>query len=395
MEPTERIALVHDHLMQRGGAERVALVLARAFPKAPLFTSFYDPASTYPGFEQVDVRPMRALNAVPALRRNFRAAMPLLPAAFSALRPKADVTICSSSGWSHGVRPTGRKIVYYHAAARWLYQSERYLGQIAPRDRDRAALSRSPLDRLTAVKAAGRSILARTALRSLEAPLRSWDRRAALAADRYLANSSATAASLADIYGIDAEVLHPPPGLSPEGASRQVEGIESGFWLCVSRLLPYKNIDVVLRAAALHGDRPVVVAGIGPDTARLSQLARAEDRLLGRVEDSQLRWLYENCCALVSASYEDFGLTPLEAASFGKPSAVLRFGGFLDTVIDGKTGVLFDQVLPEAVEEAMGSVLRLASSVGIEEALRRHAGAFSEGSFCQRMVEVATEERAR
>ena len=123
------IALVHDYLTQRGGAERVALSLTRAFPGAPLHTSLYEPAATFPAFAAVDVRPL-PLNRLGPLRRNHRLALPLLAPAFSRLRVDADVVICSSSGWAHGARVTGRKIVYCHTPARWLYQPGRYLRAI-------------------------------------------------------------------------------------------------------------------------------------------------------------------------------------------------------------------------------------------------------------------------
>src|SRR5437588_3963985 len=119
-----RIALVHDYLTQRGGAERVVLAMTRAFPGAPLYTSLYDPAGTFPEFANVDVRRL-SLDSVPLLRRHHRLALGVLAPAFSRLRVHADVAVCSSSGWAHGAHVTGRKIVYCHAPARWLYQPDR------------------------------------------------------------------------------------------------------------------------------------------------------------------------------------------------------------------------------------------------------------------------------
>src|SRR5262249_31471914 len=120
------VALVHDYLTQRGGAERVVLSLTRAFPCAPVYTSLYDLGRTFPEFDAVDLRPL-PLHRVAPLRRHHRSALPVLAPAFSSLRVDADVVVCSSSGWGHGVRARGRKIVYCHTPARWLYQRERYL----------------------------------------------------------------------------------------------------------------------------------------------------------------------------------------------------------------------------------------------------------------------------
>src|SRR5215212_2416467 len=127
MKDRPRVALVHDYLTQLGGAERVVLEMARAFPEAPLYTSVYAPDRTYPGFRDVDVR-TSLLDRVPLFRAHHRAAFPLLAPAFSTMRVDADVVLCSSSGWAHGVRTRAPKIVYCHAVARWLSQRDRYLG---------------------------------------------------------------------------------------------------------------------------------------------------------------------------------------------------------------------------------------------------------------------------
>ena len=123
-------ALVHDYLTQRGGAERVVLSLARAFPDSPVFTSLFEPDHTFPEFKQLDIRPAQ-LNRLAFLRRRHRVALPLLATTFSRLNIPADVAICSSSGWAHGAHVEGRNIVYCHAPARWLYQPDRYFGRRA------------------------------------------------------------------------------------------------------------------------------------------------------------------------------------------------------------------------------------------------------------------------
>jgi hypothetical protein len=138
------------------------LAIARAYPDAPIYTSLFDPDTTYPEFSDLDVRPA-ALNHVALLRGRHRLALPVLAPTFSAMRVDADVAICSSSGWAHGARVSGRKIVYCHAPARWLYQSDRYF--------------------------AGRGATTTTSFRVLAPILAAWDRRAAASADVYLANS--------------------------------------------------------------------------------------------------------------------------------------------------------------------------------------------------------------
>jgi glycosyltransferase involved in cell wall biosynthesis len=358
------VALAHDYLTQRGGAERVVVSLARAFPDAPIFTSLYHAAGTFDELASCDIRPS-ALDRVGVLRRRHRLALPLLSSSFSATRIEADVTICSSSGWAHGVRTRGRKVVYCHAPARWLYQRERYVAQ------------------------AGRG--ARVAMSAMASPLRAWDQRAAHGASRYLANSSWIAALIAETYGLESEVVHPPVSIDVSGTRRPPPGLDPGFALCVSRLLPYKNVDAVAGAFGRLRDERLVVVGDGPDRERLASLSGSNVHYFGFATDDELRWLYANARCLVTASYEDFGLTPLEAAAFGTPTAALRFGGFLDTIREGQTGVYFDAPDPAqiaaAIKELMGTAWDPSDLV-------RHVERFSEARFIARMREIATEELA-
>jgi glycosyltransferase involved in cell wall biosynthesis len=357
------VAIAHDYLTQRGGAERVVVSMLRAFPDAPVHTTLYEPSLTFSEFADADVHPS-VLNRVGLLRRNHRLAFPLLAPTVGGMQVDADVVLCSTSGWAHGVQSDGAKVVYCHSPARWLYQTDRYV-------------ARMPLG-------------ARPAIAALGSPLRRWDRRSARTASRYLVNSTHVARSVQDVYGLDAEVLPPPPALTPDGEVEPVAGLEPGFFLCVSRLLPYKNVDSVVAAFRSLRQRLVVV-GDGPDRERLSQLAGPNVRLLGSVDDARLRWLYANATALVAASYEDFGLTPLEAASFGKPVAVLRYGGFMDTVAEGATGVFFDRPDPTEIAAAVAVT---AGTPWDTAALRAHAERFAEARFVSRLQEVVREAAA-
>ena len=350
-----KVALVHDYLTQRGGAERVVLALTRAFPEAPLFTSLYDPGGTFPEFGGLDVRTL-PVNRLAPLRRHHRAALPLLASSFSHLRISADVVICSSSGWAHGAHVEGRKIVYCHTPARWLYQADRYLRGRARPVHAAAGLLRSRLER--------------------------WDKRAAASADSYLANSTVVAERIRSLYGLEAEVVPPPPAITPEGPIEALAGVEPGFVLCVSRLLPYKNVDAIVNAFVALPDERLVVAGTGPQEQELRAAAGTNVTFAGRVGDAELRWLYASCRALVAATHEDFGLTPLEAAGFGKPTAALRFGGFLDTVEEGGTGVFFEEPTAEAITAGVRELL--ATSWSAETAVSS-AARFSEARFAERL----------
>lgn len=365
MSARRPLALVHDYLTQRGGAERVVLELAEAHPSAPVYTSLFEPGETFPEFAGLDVRTL-PLDRLRMLRAHHRLALPFLAPSFTRLVVDAEVVVCSSSGWAHGARVEGRKVVYCHTPARWLYQRDRYLRGSGP--------------------------VAGLALDALAPALRRWDRRAAASADRYVVNSREVRRRCAELYGVDAEVIPPPVSIDAGGETEPVDGVSPGFLLCVSRLLPYKNVDVVCRAFERMPGRRLVVVGIGPLGERLAGSAPPNVRFLGRVSDAALRWLYTESAGLVAPSYEDFGLTPVEAAGFGRPTAALRFGGYLDTVVEGHTGVFFDDPTPAAVESAVEA---LCDREWDTAALREHATLFSPERFLQRMDALIAEERSR
>lgn len=357
-----RVAIAHDYLTQRGGAERVVLSMMKAFPDAPVHTAFFQPSDTFPAFADAEIRTL-ALNRIEVLRRHHRLAFPLLAPAFAAHKVDADVVLCSSSGWAHGVRTTGRKVVYCYSPARWLYQGQRYLGD--------------------------RRSSARYALGAVRPALVRWDRRQARSACSYITLSTVVRERIRESYGIDAEVLPPPHTIDVTGPQRLPTGIEPGFLLCVSRLLAYKNVDAVVTAFRQLPRERLVVVGTGPERQRLRQLAGTNVRFLGAVDDDGLRALYDTCRAVVSASYEDYGLTPLEAAAFGKPSVVLRGGGFLDTVVEDGTGVFFDAPEPSQIAGAVRVLLTASWPVGD---LHAHADRYDEARFIRRLREVVYAE---
>jgi glycosyltransferase involved in cell wall biosynthesis len=192
-------------------------------------------------------------------------------------------------------------------------------------------------------------------------------------------------------YGLEAEVLPPPPALTPDGPEREVLGLEPGYFLCIARLLPYKNVQVIAEAVGLVPGARLVIVGDGSARSDIESIAGPNVRFLGQVDDATLRWLYRNSLALVSASFEDYGLTPLEAACFGRPSVVLRSGGFLDTVVDGLTGTFFDAAVVDHVARAMKIA---AKQTWDEDELQAHAEKFSEASFKRRIREIIAEEVA-
>jgi glycosyltransferase involved in cell wall biosynthesis len=363
------VALAHDYLTQLGGAERVVLALSRAFPGAPLHTTVHESGTTYAELDGLDVH-TTPLQRVGPFRRNPRLALPLLAPAAGHHRIDADVTVCNTTGWAHGMPVTGAKVVYAHNTPRWLYQRDEYLANL-PRW---YGWGLTPLHR----------------------PLLRWDRRAAASADEVVAGSVVARERIRRNWGRDAEVVYPPPGLAADGERQAVDAVEPGYLLTVARLLPYKRVDVVVDAVAARPGSRLVVVGDGPDRERLAarvSSAGASDRIrfLTEVSDPGLRWLYENAAALVTAAQEDFGLTPLEAMGFGTPVVAIDAGGFRETVVDEVTGLLF--ATPDAV--SLGRSLDRASSADWPKAeLVARAEAFSEASFAARFHEIVASVRA-
>jgi glycosyltransferase involved in cell wall biosynthesis len=359
-----RVAIVHDYLTQRGGAERVVLAMHRAFPDAPIYTSLYHPDGTFPEFSELDVRPS-VLQRIPALSAHHRLGLPLYATTFSRMRVDADVVLCSSSGWAHGVSATGPKVVYCYNPPRWVYQQDQYLRPGPSLARVAAPLARRPLAAL--------------------------DRKAAATAVTYLTSSSVVADRIRSAYRVDATVLPPPPAITPSTTvPTAVPGIDPGYLLVVSRLLPYKNLDAIVHAMALMKGERLVLVGEGPERDRLASQAGTNVAFLGRRTDAELAWLYTNASALVAASREDFGLTPLEAAGFGTPSLVLRWGGFLDTMTDA-TAEFFEQPSPEAIERAVGHMRDRSWN---SNAIQEHASAFDEGRFVTELRRVVGDVRS-
>ncbi len=270
--------------------------------------------------------------------------------------------MCSSSGWAHGVSAAHTKLVYFHAPARWLYSSDEFFATASTKTR-----------------------IAGAALRPL---LLRWDRRAVRSVDRFLANSTETRERLRRAYGVEAEILTPPTMIDPSAARHPVAGIEPGYVLCVARFVAYKNADAVVRAFATRRDDRLVVVGSGPEEDRLRAIAPANVTFVGVIGDTELRWLYANARTVVSAAFEDFGLTLLEAASFGRPVAALRWGGHLDSVVEGATGVFFERPEARFVAEALDVV---DATPWDENVIIAHARRFAVGAFVRRLRDIASE----
>ncbi len=362
-----KVAIAHDYLTQRGGAERVVLAMLRTFPEATIYTTVYDPDGTFPEFRQARIS-TTPLGRIPLLRRDHRVGLPLYPHAVgSAPVIEADVLLCSTTGFAHGFRTTGRKLVYCHSPARFIYLADEYLG---PRAR------RGPLG---------------LALKALHPYLRAWDQRAAASADSYLANSTVVSQRIRDVYGITAEVIPAPPALSTAVEPAPVDHLvahDSGHHLIVSRLLPYKNVHHAVNAFGDLPEERLVIVGTGPMSAELDRISPPNVTILRGISDGELATLYRGAKALIAPSYEDYGLTPLEAGVFGTPTLALRAGGYLDTVREGVSGSFFDEPTSHAIRDA---VVANSSRRWDRGAVERHVAQFAEPRFASTLRQKVNE----
>lgn len=346
---TNSVALVHDYLNQPGGAERVVLELSRIWPGAAIYTSLYRPYSTLPNFSgrKIHTSPLDRL----PVDGSFRALLPLYPLAFRSFgKLDEDVVISSSSGWAHAVKtlPSTLHIVYCHTPARWLYGGE-YLGE-----------------------SRGQALL-----RPLGPLLRRWDRAAASRPDLYVANSVTVQARIKALYGRDAPVIYPPVEVERFTPSPRGERL-----LVVSRLLPYKRVDVVVKAATKAGIGLDIV-GAGPALQDLRNDAGPTVCFHGKIDDEAVTQLMEGCRALCVSAEEDFGITPVEAMASGKPVVAFGAGGALETVEDGLTGIFFRR---HETDDMLSAIERCDQLDTDPEHIAERARRFSCEAFRARML---------
>lgn len=363
-----RVALVHDYLIQAGGAERVVAALHRIFPGAPIFTTIADPDLTdamLPGAE-IHTSWMQRL---PGLKRHFRKYVLLYPSAIERLDLGGyDLVISSSSAFAKGVitDPGAIHICYCHTPMRFGWNAKRY----AERE-DWGPIVRRLLPMITE-------------------RLRRWDLETANRPTLYLANSTVVAGRIASAYHRSARVVYPPV----ETERVPPAGEPGEHFLVVARLISYKRIDLAVEAFTRMA-KPLLVVGDGPARRALERIAGPTVRFLGRLPDQEVARHYANCRGLIFPGEEDFGIVPLEANAAGRPVVAYEAGGALDTVVDGQTGVFFPTQTVEALCQA---VRECESRVWRAGQLRRHAEGFSEEVFRTRIGEVVRSvlgERAR
>jgi len=361
-----KIAIVHDYLNQAGGAERVVGTLHTMFPGAPIFTTILDRSSLWDVLRDADIR-TSWMQKLPLLKRHFKAYLLFYPGAIERFDLREyDLVISSSSAFGKAAitRPGALHICYCHTPMRFVWDYERYM------EREQYG---SPV----------RAILVPVLRR-----FRTWDVKTASRPDLYVANSTVVADRIHRFYGRDSVIVPPPVAVQRFTPVTHVED----FYLIVSRLNPYKRVDLVVKAFNDLGHKLVII-GDGPDRAVLEKMARPNISFLGRLPDPDVADYYARCKALLFPGDEDFGIVPLEANAAGRPVIAYKAGGALDTVQDGKTGIFFGELTPESLSAA---VRRSEDTVWDSAAIRLHAEEYAEPRFRERfmrLVEDTVEKR--
>ncbi len=358
-----RVMLAHDWLTGMRGGERVLETIGTAFPEAPIYTLIYRPDRVSPAIRRHPVT-VSWLQRLPGIGRYYRYALPLFPGAIERLRPvAAGLLISTSHCVAKGLRPPpgARHLCYCFTPMRyaWMFWEE-YFGAHPVR------------------RAAAAPVLRR---------LRAWDRAASERVDRFVALSQTVRERIRRFYGREADVVYPPvrtdywtPGgadSDPAAGGTPPLPTPGSYDLVVSALVPYKRIDLAVRAYTRLGF-PLSIVGTGPEYARLRRLAGPTIAFLGRCPDDALRRLYRGCRLLVFPGEEDFGLVPVEAQACGRPVVAFGRGGARETVDPGRTGVLFAEQTEASLLDAVDAA---AAAAWDTAAIRAQAERFGEAAF--------------
>lgn len=312
-----KIALVHDDLVQWGGAERVLEVLSELFPEAPIYTIVYDKDNEILKEKFNSKKIITSfIQKIPGWKKIYKPSFFLHPIAFEQFDfTEFDIVISQTTRFAKSIitKPETKHVCFCHTPPRflWGFSGEKkhwYFNYF-----------------------------------------RKYDKVSSYRVDNWIAGSKNAQNRIKDIYGFDSKVIYP---FVDEERFKDVKSFDGGYLLVVSRLNAYKKVDLVIKAA----DKlriPLKIVGVGPEMGNLQKIAGNNVEFLGRQNEKMLTFIMSGCKALVIAGEEDFGLTSLEAQALGKPVIAFKKGGAVETVIEGQTGYLFEEQTIESLVESL------------------------------------------
>ena len=356
-----KVALVHDHLAQDGGAEKVLKVLAEMFPAAPIYTLLYEPDNVNKYFKGRQIE-TSIIQKLPGGVRHYQWYLLFMPLAveFFDLRGY-DLVISDTSSFAKGVitSPDALHICYCHTPTRYLWSdTHQYINELRYNKWFKKVIS---------------LVLTR---------IRLWDKAASDRVDLYIANSRTVKKRIKKYYRRDSEVIYPPVETEKFSITDQSSLSEAEeYFLAGCRLAPYKRIDMIIEAFRMLGSgKKVKIFGDGVDLPRLKSLAAGLENVefLGRVSEAEKARLYSGATAFINPQEEDFGITVVEAMASGCPVIAFNRGGATETVISGQTGAFFSDSTAESLVEAIQKFNRAEYN---PNTIRAHAEQFSVASF--------------
>ncbi|MFA7088264.1 MAG: glycosyltransferase [Patescibacteria group bacterium] len=358
-----KVALVHDHLAQDGGAEKVLRVFAEMFPAAPIYTLLYEKKQVDKYFSDRQIE-TSIIQKLPGGVRFYQWYLLFMPMAVEFFDLRGfDLVISDSSSFAKGIitKPECLHIDYCHTPTRYLWSdTHQYINELKYNKWFKKIIS---------------LVLNR---------IRIWDKIAADRPDLLIANSETVKRRISKYYRRDSAVIYPPVEIDKFKISEVVSG-SNGYFLAGCRLAPYKRIDLVVEAFKLLGPEfKLKVFGDGVDLPRLKKIAGEANNIefLGRVSEEEKARLFSGALAFINPQEEDFGITVVESMASGRPVIAYSKGGALETVIAGETGLFFDNALPES----LAAVIKKFRSEDFNPIqIRQHAEKFSVDNFKEKI----------
>lgn len=360
-----RVALIHDHLAQDGGAEKVLKVFTELFPDAPIYTLLYEKENADKNFKDKHIE-TSIIQRLPGGIKHYKWYLPFMPLAVEFFDLSSyDLVISDASAFAKGVITSTETlhICYCHTPTRYLWSdSHQYIKEL------------------------GYNKYFKKLISLLLSYLRIWDRAAADRVDCYIANSNFISRRIKKYYQRESKVIYPPVETDKFHVSDRI----SDYFLIGGRLAPYKRVDIVVEAFKKTGQK-LKIFGDGIDLPRLKKIAgdAANIEFLGRIDDKQRTELYSKCLAFINPQEEDFGITVVEAMASGRPVIALDRGGAKETVIKGVTGEFFHE---QTAESLVSALKRFDVARYDAQTIRSHAEKFGRERFKQEIKRFIEKE---
>ncbi|MBT6068281.1 glycosyltransferase [Candidatus Peregrinibacteria bacterium] len=352
----KKVAIVCDWLTNYAGAERVISAISEIFPEAPIYTSVYNEEKMRE-FKDREVR-QSFIGKLPFAKKKHQLYISLMPYAFEGMNlDEYDIVISSSHACAKGIitSPSTIHVCYCHSPMRYVWDGcHEYVKNYG--------WYRWPFKFLIDRQLFG---------------LRKWDRLAAERADHFIGNSKYVAERIKKYYGREADVIYP----SVDTDEFELSERSGDYYLAVGRLIPYKRFDLLVDTFNSLG-LPLYIVGDGKEFATLKERAADNVKLMGFVSEGELKNYYVGAKAFLFPQKEDFGIVPVEAMACGKPVIAYGEGGALETIVDGKTGVLFEEQTVESLSKAVRKFEKMHDDEKFDpKVIRAHAETFSKERF--------------